>query len=95
MVSWATYLTQLCQETQVYHIWKLLVHQHYAAVSERNNIALLELDQPLECRGYIQLGCVPHALLKMLELKHCYITGWGIHTAKGKFPNKVQAPRAS
>uniref|UniRef100_A0A8C3Y3G9 Peptidase S1 domain-containing protein n=1 Tax=Catharus ustulatus TaxID=91951 RepID=A0A8C3Y3G9_CATUS len=40
------------------HIKRLLVHQHYVPTTARNDIALLELDQPVECSDYIQLGCL-------------------------------------
>uniref|UniRef100_A0A8C3V2C6 Acrosin n=1 Tax=Catharus ustulatus TaxID=91951 RepID=A0A8C3V2C6_CATUS len=33
----------------------------YLTHPARNDIALLELDQPVECSDYIQLGCVPDA----------------------------------
>ncbi|XP_014746239.1 PREDICTED: acrosin-like [Sturnus vulgaris] len=77
VVIGATDLTQLGPEAAVRHIQRLLVHQHYVPATARNDIALLELDQPVECSDYIQLGCVPDASLRVSELKSCYIAGWG------------------
>ncbi|NXY57131.1 ACRO protein, partial [Callaeas wilsoni] len=83
VVMGATDLTQLGPEAEVRHIQRLLVHQHYVAATARNDIALLELDQPVECSDYIQLGCVPDASLRVSELKSCYIAGWDFAKAQG------------
>ncbi|NWS14243.1 ACRO protein, partial [Pachyramphus minor] len=72
----ATNLSQLGPEAVVQQIKRILIHQHYIAGSERNNIALLELDEPVDCSDYIQLGCVPDISFRVSELKTCYIAGW-------------------
>ncbi|XP_063253317.1 chymotrypsin-like elastase family member 2A [Prinia subflava] len=84
VVMGATDLTQPGPKAVVRHIQRLLVHQHYMAATARNDIALLELQQPVECSDYIQLGCVPDASLRVSELKSCYIAGWNL--ARGQFP---------
>ncbi|NWV27345.1 ACRO protein, partial [Origma solitaria] len=84
VVIGATDLTQPGPESELRHIQRLLVHQHYVPSTARNDIALLELDQPVECSDYIQLGCVPDASLRVSELKSCYIAGWDF--VKGEFP---------
>ncbi|KAM7056794.1 acrosin-like [Acridotheres tristis] len=81
VVIGATDLTRLGPEAAVRHIQRLLVHQHYVPATARNDIALLELDQPVECSDYIQLGCVPDASLRVSELKSCYIAGWNFARA--------------
>ncbi|NXD03386.1 ACRO protein, partial [Certhia familiaris] len=72
----ATDLAQPGPKAKVIRIKRILRHQHYDAHTERNDIALLELDQPVECSDYIQLGCVPDSSLAVPELKTCYIAGW-------------------
>ncbi|NXO11063.1 ACRO protein, partial [Oriolus oriolus] len=72
----ATDLTQPGPEAERRRIERVLMHQDYDDDSERNNIALLELDQPVECSDYIQLACVPGSSLAVPELKTCYIAGW-------------------
>ncbi|XP_038011716.1 uncharacterized protein LOC119708865 isoform X4 [Motacilla alba alba] len=89
----ATDLSQPGPKAAVRRIQRLLVHQHYVAATARNDIALLELDQPVECSDYIQLGCVPDASLRVSELKSCYIAGWNF--ARGELPSSMCAPRAS
>lgn len=93
VVIGATDLRQPGPEAVVRHIQRLLVHQHYVAATARNDIALVELDQPVECSDYIQLGCVPDASLRVSELKSCYIAGWNF--ARSEFSNRMCAPRAS
>ncbi|NXE71582.1 ACRO protein, partial [Calcarius ornatus] len=84
VVIGATDLTQTGPEVVVRRIQRLLMHQHYVAATARNDIALVELDQPVECSDYIQLGCVPEPSLRVSELKSCYIAGWNF--ARGEFP---------
>ncbi|KAM9211370.1 acrosin-like [Leptosomus discolor] len=75
-----------CQGT-VRNIKRLVVHEHYRNGTERNDIALLELDQPVQCGYYVQLACVPDASLRVSELTNCYVSGWGATTARCEFPN--------
>uniref|UniRef100_A0A8D0FVC1 Acrosin n=1 Tax=Strix occidentalis caurina TaxID=311401 RepID=A0A8D0FVC1_STROC len=84
VVIGATQLTQLGPEAQVRNIKWLLVHEHYSSTSERNDIALLELDQPVQCGYSIQLACVPDTLLRVSELTTCYISGWGSTMARSE-----------
>ncbi|CAM9470272.1 unnamed protein product [Bubo scandiacus] len=82
VVIGATQLTHLGPEAQVRNIKRLLVHEHYSSISEENDIALLELDQPVQCSYYVQLACVPDASLRVSELTTCYVSGWGSTTAR-------------
>ncbi|NXG57906.1 ACRO protein, partial [Hemiprocne comata] len=77
VVIGATRLSQLGPEAQVRNIRRLLVHEHYNNISMTNDIALLELDQPVQCSPYIQLACVPDASLRVPQLRTCYVSGWG------------------
>uniref|UniRef100_A0A8D0F4H0 Acrosin n=1 Tax=Strix occidentalis caurina TaxID=311401 RepID=A0A8D0F4H0_STROC len=90
VVIGATQLTQLGPEAQVRNIKRLLVHEHYSSVSERNDIALLELDQPVQCSDSVQLACVPDASLRVSELTTCYVSGWGSTTARCEFPKRAR-----
>ncbi|XP_062485199.1 acrosin-like isoform X3 [Pezoporus occidentalis] len=78
----ATRLTRLGPEAQVRKIRKLIAHPYYSKVTEENDIALLELDRPLQCNDYIQLICVPDMSIRVSQLTDCYISGWGSRKAK-------------
>ncbi|NXD31393.1 ACRO protein, partial [Spelaeornis formosus] len=76
VVVGATDLSQLGLEAQLRHIRRVLMHQHYNPTTACNNIALLELDQPVECSDYIQLGCVPNSSLVVSKMRTCFTAGW-------------------
>ncbi|NXW87602.1 ACRO protein, partial [Alopecoenas beccarii] len=91
VVIGATQLTQPGPETQVRAVKRLQVHEHYSSVSESNDIALLELDQPVQCGYQVQLACVPDASLRVSQLRTCYVSGWGSTTARsGGSPDVLQ-----
>ena len=95
VVVGATRLTQPGPEAQVRNIKRLRVHKDYSNISQRNDIALLELDWPVQCSNSIQLACVPDASLKVSALTTCYISGWGSTTTRGEFPKSARVPSAS
>uniref|UniRef100_A0A663N3P3 Peptidase S1 domain-containing protein n=1 Tax=Athene cunicularia TaxID=194338 RepID=A0A663N3P3_ATHCN len=82
VVVGATSLPQPGPESQVRSVKQLLVHEEYNKISQSNDIALLQLDEPVRCSDSIQLACVPDASLKVSELTTCYISGWGTTMAR-------------
>ncbi|NXO77121.1 ACRO protein, partial [Sitta europaea] len=93
VVIGATDLSQPGPQAQLCRIQRLLLHQSYVAATGRNNIALLQLEQPVECSDYIQLGCVPDSSLAVPELKTCYLAGW--RAAPAGEPTLTEPPRCS
>ncbi|XP_074746698.1 acrosin-like [Strix uralensis] len=89
VVVGTTRLTQPGPEAQVRTVKQLLVHEDYSNISQRNDIALLELDRPVQCSNSIQLACVPDTSLKVSELTTCYVSGWGYRTARAAGPTDV------
>ncbi|XP_062990546.1 acrosin-like [Elgaria multicarinata webbii] len=56
-----------------------------------NDIALLEMSEPVNCSDYIQPACLPDKSVEVLSLPHCYISGWGNTDAnKPKYPDIMQ-----
>uniref|UniRef100_A0A663N3N5 Acrosin n=1 Tax=Athene cunicularia TaxID=194338 RepID=A0A663N3N5_ATHCN len=88
-------LPQPGPESQVRSVKQLLVHEEYNKISQSNDIALLQLDEPVRCSDSIQLACVPDASLKVSELTTCYISGWGTTMARGEFPKSARIPSES
>ncbi|XP_053936844.1 acrosin-like [Cuculus canorus] len=64
-------------EVQVRYIKRILGHKGYSNITQANDIALIELDEPFQCSPYVQLACVPDFSLRVQELKTCYVSGWG------------------
>ncbi|KAM6314495.1 acrosin-like [Podargus strigoides] len=89
VVIGATKLTRLGPEAQVRRVKRLIAHEQYSSVTDKNDIALLELNQPVQCSPYIQLACVPDASLRVSELTDCYVSGWGSTAARAGGPTGV------
>ncbi|CAM9703097.1 unnamed protein product [Bubo scandiacus] len=89
VVVGTTRLTQPGPEAQVRAVKQLLVHEDYSNISQRNDIALLELDRPVQCSNSIQLACVPDTSLKVSELTTCYVGGWGSTMVRAAGPTDV------
>ncbi|NXO63043.1 ACRO protein, partial [Phainopepla nitens] len=77
VVIGATDLTQPGPGAKVCKIKKLLRHESYRRSDISNDIALLELNEPVECSPYIQLACVADPTVRVSELQNCWIAGWG------------------
>ncbi|NXN15782.1 ACRO protein, partial [Indicator maculatus] len=86
VVVGATYLSHPGPETQVHTIKQLLTHPGYSSTSSRNDIALLELAQPVQCSPQVQLGCLPSTSLSLANLSHCYTSGWAAARARCELP---------
>ncbi|NXN94630.1 ACRO protein, partial [Rhinopomastus cyanomelas] len=70
---------------------RLILHEDYDNSTEANDIALLELDQPVLCGYYVQQACVPDASLHLAQLGNCYVSGWGSTNARsGNSPLLLQ-----
>uniref|UniRef100_A0A8C3UJY7 Acrosin n=1 Tax=Catharus ustulatus TaxID=91951 RepID=A0A8C3UJY7_CATUS len=90
VVIGATQLTQPGPGAQVRHINQVLIHSYYNSENLRYDIALVELDRPVQCSPYIQLACVPDATLRVSELQDCWIAGWGSTVKRGEFQERLQ-----
>ncbi|XP_065555560.1 acrosin-like [Lathamus discolor] len=69
-------------ETQKRRIRQVVVHEYYTGISGGFDIALVELDQPVQCGYHVQLACVPDATLRLSQLSECFISGWGAREAR-------------
>uniref|UniRef100_A0A674J899 Acrosin n=1 Tax=Terrapene triunguis TaxID=2587831 RepID=A0A674J899_9SAUR len=78
VVIGASQLSQRGPEAQVRSIKQVVQHEHYEPRTESNDVALLELDQPIACNDYAQPACLPDAMVEVSNLSHCYISGWGV-----------------
>ncbi|NXC55231.1 ACRO protein, partial [Aleadryas rufinucha] len=79
VVIGATQLTQPGPGAQVRQIKKLVRHENYKRRDMSNDIALLELNEPVQCSPYIQLACVADAILgvSVSQDLNCWVAGWG------------------
>ncbi|NWQ81269.1 ACRO protein, partial [Columbina picui] len=77
VVLGATRLSRPGPQAQVRRIRRVVSHKHYDSNTDRNDIALVELDWPVHCNDYIQLACVPDSAVRVSQLKACYVSDWG------------------
>ncbi|XP_042635274.1 acrosin-like isoform X1 [Catharus ustulatus] len=85
----ATQLTEPGPGAEVRMIKRLLIHREYSSADQSNDIALLELNEPVQCSPYIQTVCVPNRTLNVAQLDNCYVAGWGATTARSQTPSDV------
>uniref|UniRef100_A0A8V5FW30 Uncharacterized protein n=1 Tax=Melopsittacus undulatus TaxID=13146 RepID=A0A8V5FW30_MELUD len=64
----------------------VIVHEHYTIISGGFDIALVEVDQPVQCGHHVQLACMPDVMLRVSQLSECFISGWGVREAKTECP---------
>ncbi|NWI93342.1 ACRO protein, partial [Pitta sordida] len=74
---------------QLRYVRQVRLHEYYNDRLMSNDIALIELDRPVQCGTYIQVGCVPDLTLRVSELVDCYIAGWGHTTARAQRSSDV------
>ncbi|NXY80694.1 ACRO protein, partial [Glareola pratincola] len=94
VVAGTTSLTRPGPEAQVRYVRQIIIHEDYYNITQRNDIALLELYEPFQCSLYVQLACVPDFSLQLWQLRSCYVSGWGVTTARsGGLPPALQEAR--
>ncbi|NXK70939.1 ACRO protein, partial [Sylvietta virens] len=77
VVIGATQFTQPGPGAVVRNVKQVVIHQYYKRIDYSYDIALLQLDHPVQCSPYIQMACVADPTLRVSELKNCWIAGWG------------------
>ncbi|XP_014742593.1 PREDICTED: acrosin-like [Sturnus vulgaris] len=82
IVLGATSLSQSVPDVEVRRIKRLIIHEKYNSMPVYNDVALLELDRPVQCSSSIQTACLPGPSVKVSELKNCYVAGWGDRIVK-------------
>uniref|UniRef100_A0A8C6ZYV2 Acrosin n=1 Tax=Nothoprocta perdicaria TaxID=30464 RepID=A0A8C6ZYV2_NOTPE len=86
-------LYELGPEAQVRYIKTLIIHEHYNNVTHVHDLALLQLDQPVQCNYYVQLACVADSSVQVSKLSPCYVGGWGAMYEGGEFPTSAGVPK--
>ncbi|KAL8222636.1 UNVERIFIED_CONTAM: hypothetical protein K2H54_077753 [Gekko kuhli] len=94
LVNWelafgVTELSHPGPDAQVRFPKRLVEHKDYEPGTEVNDIALVELDQPVQCNDYIQPACLPDGTADVSGMTHCYISGWGYTQEKARTPPDI------
>ncbi|XP_063164813.1 acrosin-like [Candoia aspera] len=78
LVFGAAQLSRPGPDVQERTIKNLVEHQQYKRKTHFNDVALMELSQPVNCSDYIQPACLPDMDVEVSSLTHCYVSGWGV-----------------
>lgn len=86
---------------QVRHVTKVIIHENYFGISTNHNhdIALLQLEQPVNYTDYVVPLCLPDkkfAVEALLSIRYSMVSGWGRLLESGATPDvlmKVEVPR--
>ncbi|XP_062990544.1 acrosin-like [Elgaria multicarinata webbii] len=68
---------------------RVVEHEHYQPHHQINDIALVELDDPIMCNDYIQPACLLDSSVEISAMAHCYIAGWGSTQEKSEAPSDI------
>uniref|UniRef100_A0A4X2KCZ9 Peptidase S1 domain-containing protein n=1 Tax=Vombatus ursinus TaxID=29139 RepID=A0A4X2KCZ9_VOMUR len=70
------------QERRAVHI---LLHEQYNSWNENNDIALVEMNEPVYCGYMVQTACLPRPSdAPVRDSEPCIIAGWGYKEENGK-----------
>ncbi|XP_054844499.1 acrosin-like [Eublepharis macularius] len=94
LVNWelsfgATELSHPGPDAQVRFPKRVVEREDYEPGKEINDIALVELDEPVLCNDYIQPACLPDAAMDVSAMTRCYISGWGYTQEKARNPSDI------
>ncbi|NXO28424.1 ACRO protein, partial [Cisticola juncidis] len=84
VVIGATQLSQPGPGAVVRSLKQVVIHPYYRHTDYSYDIALLQLDHPIQCSPYIQIACVADPTLIVSEFNNCWVAGWGSTTARSQ-----------
>ncbi|XP_029472233.1 acrosin-like [Rhinatrema bivittatum] len=86
IVAGTNQLSDLGLQTQIRKIKHLIMHEEYKPETEKNDIALLEMDQPVVFNDYTQPACFPDRSTDVSGMDLCYTSGWGVMKEESNVP---------
>ena len=62
----------------LHHVRSILMHQDYNNQTMRNDIALIQLVEPIQFTDYVMPVCIPPTRRRVVTVGDvCYSLGWG------------------
>lgn len=69
--------TGTTQFQKSYKLRQIIKHKGYSRSHLRNDIAVLQLETPIDASLHVNVVCLPKAGTRVVPGKNCYLTGWG------------------
>ncbi|XP_063301792.1 acrosin [Pelobates fuscus] len=89
LVLGATQLSKLGPEVEIRGIKEKNVHEQYYKETQKNDIALLMLNESVVFDDYIQPACLPAKTANLYQMTECYIAGWGVTEEESSESNDI------
>ncbi|XP_068958307.1 acrosin-like [Petaurus breviceps papuanus] len=68
---------------------KIILHENYNKYFQKNDIALVQLDRPIQCGDLARIACLPRPGEHPVKPEEkCHIAGWG-YKVEGGTPSKI------
>lgn len=78
------------EDGQVRRIKKIILHEKFTAQTYNNDIALLELDEPVQFNKNIKPICINEDMKQDTRPMVCFVAGWGRMGKNGHGPTATK-----
>nr|XP_020833821.1 acrosin-like [Phascolarctos cinereus] len=69
---------------------KIILHERYNKYFQKNDIAVMQMDRPIECGDLARIACLPRRNeVQVLPTENCSIAGWGYKKEGAGVPSKI------
>ncbi|XP_071989123.1 transmembrane protease serine 12 isoform X1 [Engystomops pustulosus] len=75
---------------QICDVKRIVIHRNFGSATMDNDLALLELANPVKYTEYVLPVCLATRMLQVDPLAQCFITGWGTTSFGGKTSDMLQ-----
>ncbi|KAJ7382093.1 hypothetical protein OS493_037062 [Desmophyllum pertusum] len=75
---------------QTFHLKQLFKHERFNMEKLRNDVALLQLERPIQSSSKVNTVCLPSSGSRVQPGTQCFITGWGRTVAGGNAAGTLQ-----
>ncbi|KAG8436321.1 hypothetical protein GDO86_007431, partial [Hymenochirus boettgeri] len=75
-------LSRLHKDAEIRKVKRIILHEKYIPKTYANDIALIQLKEPINYNDRIQPACFPSVSANVRYMTDCYVAGWGVMKEK-------------